>query len=94
MLSLTERTVDKCGEIVKTLKNRGFLATIDNRNEKIGYKIREAQLDKVPYMLIIGDKEAENGVVSVRHRNDDLGQMPFEDFIAKIREEVDTKAIN
>lgn len=94
VLSLTERTVDKCGEIVKTLKNRGFLATIDNRNEKIGYKIREAQLDKVPYMLIIGDKEAENGVVSVRHRNDDLGQMPFEDFIAKIREEVDTKAIN
>lgn len=94
VLSLTERTADKCAEIVKTLKNRGFLATIDNRNEKIGYKIREAQLDKVPYMLIIGDKEAESGVVSVRHRNDDLGQMPLEDFIAKIREEVDTKAIN
>ena len=71
-----------------------MLATADNRNEKIGYKIREAQVDKVPYMLIIGDKEAAQNVVSVRHRNDDLGAMSFDEFYSKIREEIDTKAIN
>lgn len=94
VMSLTERTSGKCDEIVAELKKRGILATVDTRNEKIGYKIREAQIDKVPYMLIIGDKEAENNVVSVRHRNDDLGQMSFDEFYAKIREEIDTKAVN
>ena len=94
VLSLTERTADKCKEITEWLKKRGVLATADNRNEKIGYKIREAQVDKVPYMLIIGDKEAAQNVVSVRHRNDDLGAMSFDEFYSKIREEIDTKAIN
>ena len=94
VLSLTERTADKCNEITAELKRRGILATADNRNEKIGYKIREAQVDKVPYMLIIGDKEAEENVVSVRHRNDDIGKMSFDEFYAKIREEIDTKAVN
>ncbi|MCH5159102.1 MAG: threonine--tRNA ligase [Clostridiales bacterium] len=94
VLSLTERTAKKCEEICNELCSRGILATVDIRNEKIGYKIREAQLEKVPYMLIIGDKEAENGVVSVRHRNDDLGQKSFNDFYALIREEIDTKKIN
>ena len=94
VLSLTERTAKKCEEICNELCSRGILATVDIRNEKIGYKIREAQLEKVPYMLIIGDKEAENGVVSVRHRNDDLGQKSFDDFYALIREEIDTKKIN
>ncbi|MDE6401024.1 MAG: threonine--tRNA ligase, partial [Clostridiales bacterium] len=94
VLSLTERTADKCNELADLLKKRGILATADNRNEKIGYKIREAQVDKVPYMLIIGDKEAAQNVVSVRHRNDDLGVMSFDDFYSEIREEIDTKAIN
>ena len=70
-----------------------MLATVDNRNEKIGYKIREAQVDKVPYMLIVGDKEAAAGTVSVRHRNDDLGQMSYDDFLKTISEEIETKAI-
>ena len=94
VLSLTERTSAKCEEINSTLCAHGILSTVDVRNEKIGYKIREAQLEKVPYMLIIGDKEAENGVVSVRHRNDDLGQMSFDDFYKLIRDEIDTKKIN
>lgn len=94
VLSLTERTAAKCEEICAELKRRGILATVDNRNEKIGYKIREAQVDKVPYMLIIGDREAENNVVAVRRRSADLGQMTFAEFYAKIREEIDTKAID
>lgn len=94
VMSLTERTADKCTQITNELKRRGILATEDNRNEKIGYKIREAQVDKVPYMLVIGDKEAEQNIVSVRHRNDNLGTMTFDEFYHKIREEIDTKAIN
>lgn len=93
VMSLTERTADKCTEITNELKRRGILATDDNRREKIGYKIREAQMDKVPYMLVIGDKEAEQNLVSVRHRNDNLGTMTFHEFYHKIREEIDTKAI-
>lgn len=93
VMSLTERTADKCEQIKAELSRRGILATSDVRNEKIGYKIREAQVDKVPYMLIIGDKEAEQNLVSVRHRNDDMGQMSFDEFYHMIREEIDTKAI-
>ncbi len=94
VMSLTERTAEKCTELTDVLRRRGILATADNRNEKIGYKIREAQTDKVPYMLIIGDKEAEQNVVSVRHRNDDLGTMTFDEFYAKIRTEIDDKVIS
>ena len=66
----------------------------DIRNEKIGYKIREAQLEKIPYMLIIGDKDVENGVVSVRSRDKgDLGAMTYEDFFAKIKYENDEKIL-
>ncbi len=92
VLSLTERTAAKCDEIVAYLKAKGIRATVDNRNEKIGYKIREAQIEKVPYMLIIGDKEAEANVVSVRHRNDDLGQVSLDALCAKLKEEIDSKA--
>ena len=93
VLSLTGRTADKAKELELALKARGILATSDNRNEKIGYKIREAQMDKVPYMLILGDKEAESGNVSVRHRNDDLGQMSFDALVELLLNEIDTKAI-
>ncbi|MCH5154870.1 MAG: threonine--tRNA ligase [Clostridiales bacterium] len=94
VMSLTERTAEKCESIKNELSRRGILATSDVRNEKIGYKIREAQVDKVPYMLIIGDKEAEQNLVSVRHRNDDMGAMTFDEFYHMIREEIDTKKIN
>ena len=68
---------------------------VDGRSEKIGYKIREAQLEKVPYMFIVGDKDIEANTVSVRHRkNGDLGAMKLEEFIEKAVEEIETKAIN
>ena len=67
---------------------------VDSRSEKIGYKIREAQLEKVPYMFIIGDKDIEANTVSVRHRKDgDLGAMKLDDFIAMAVEEIETKTI-
>ncbi len=92
VLSLTDRTAEKANETVIELQKLGIRAEVDNRNEKIGYKIREAQIEKIPYMLIIGDKEAESGVVSVRARSEgDLGQMPLDAFIAKIKEEIDNK---
>ena len=67
---------------------------VDDRSEKIGYKILEAQLEKVPYMLVAGDKDIENGVVSVRDRRDgDIGSMTIDEFIEKITEEVEKKII-
>lgn len=94
VLSVTSRTADYCDEIVSKLKSANILASVDNRNEKIGYKIREAVLDKVPYMLIIGDKEATSNVVSVRHRSDDLGQMSYNDFLSRIQKEIADKVID
>ena len=67
---------------------------MDYDNEKIGYKIRRAQMEKIPYMLVVGDKEAENGEVAVRSRkNGDLGTMPLADFIAKATEEIENKTL-
>lgn len=94
VLSLTDRTTDKVKEITDKLNAAGLRAESDLRNEKIGYKIREAQLEKIPYMLIIGDKDVENGVVSVRSRDKgDLGAMTYEDFFAKIKYENDEKIL-
>ncbi len=88
VLSLTSRTADYANQIVDKLRLAGLRAEVDNRNEKIGYKIREAQLEKTPYMFIVGDKEAEEGKVSVRSRKDgDLGVMSFEEITAKLIEE-------
>ncbi len=93
VLPISERLLDKAGEITEQLKAAGIRAELDTRNEKMGYKIREAQIDKVPYMLVIGDKEAEQGVVSVRHRKDgDLGTMTLEAFLGKALTEIATKA--
>ena len=83
VLPVTERTVPQAEELVAKLSAHGFRATADGRSEKIGYKIREAQLEKVPYMVILGDKEAENGTLSIRSRaGGDLGSMTVEDFLA------------
>ncbi len=93
VLPISERLLDKAGEITEQLKAAGLRAELDMRNEKMGYKIREAQMDKVPYMLVIGDKEAEQGVVAVRHRKDgDLGTMTMEAFLGKALTEIATKA--
>ena len=95
VLSLTERTADKCLEIAEQLKEKGFRVETDNRNEKIGMKIREAQLEKVPYMLVIGDRDVEQEVVSVRDRKQgDLGAMKLEAFMEKIKKQVEEKSLD
>ena len=80
-------------ELQKIMADRGMRVEVDLRNEKIGYKIREAQLEKVPYMLVIGDKEMENHTVAVRSRKEgDLGSMSVDEFISKALEEISTRA--
>ena len=92
-LPVTDRAADYCAELAGKLSDMGFRVEVDYRNEKIGKKIREAQLEKVPYMLVIGDRDMENGTVSPRHRADgDLGAMSFEDFTALLKDVVDSKA--
>ena len=91
-MSITDRAVERANEIRDLLEENGIRTEVDNRNEKIGYKIREAQLEKVPYMLILGDKEVENGVVSVRHRkNGDLGQMDINELLKIMLADVKNK---
>ncbi len=91
VMSLTDRTAEKTKELADSLKKCGVRAEADVRNEKIGFKIREAQLEKIPYMLVIGDKEAESGTVSVRARKaGDLGQMTYDDFLARVKHEIET----
>jgi len=92
VISLTDRTADKVAEIVKALRGEGIRADSDIRSEKVGYKIREAQLEKVPFMLIIGDKESETGMVAVRSRSEgDKGVMSLENFIGAVKAEVNAE---
>ena len=92
VMSITDRTAGKAQAFADKLKSMGIRAEADVRSEKIGYKIREAQLAKIPYMAIIGDKEAENGTVSVRSRKDgDLGAVEEGQFISKLLEEIASK---
>ena len=92
VMSLTDRTKEYANEITEKLLSAGIRAEVDNRNEKIGYKIREAQLEKIPYMFIVGDKEKEEGTVAVRSRKaGDLGAMTLEDITAKLVEEDKSK---
>ena len=81
-------------EVKRKLADAGVIRTeLDDRSEKLGYKLREAQLEKVPYMLVAGDKDIENGMISVRSRKGgDLGSMTVDEFIAKITEEINTKS--
>jgi len=95
ILPIADRHLDYAYDIKKQMEAKGMRVELDDRNEKIGYKIREARLQKVPYMLIIGDSEVENNAVSVRRRGEDgdLGAMPAEDFIKLAVEEIETKKI-
>ncbi|MBO7149967.1 MAG: threonine--tRNA ligase, partial [Clostridia bacterium] len=94
VMSLTDRTADYAKEIVEKLLSNGLRAEVDVRSEKIGYKIREAQLEKIPYMIIVGDKEKEENQVAVRARKaGDLGAMSLEDLIAKLVEEDRSKKV-
>ncbi len=92
VLPITDRSRDYAQEVADSLDAAGIRVETDFRNEKIGYKIREAQVQKIPYMLVIGDKEAENATVSVRSRSGgDLGAMPLADFLAMAKEEIRSK---
>ena len=92
-LPVTDRAADYCADAAKALEAQGFRVEVDYRNEKIGKKIRDAQVEKVPYMVVVGDRDMENGTVSPRHRADgDLGAMSLDDFTALLREVVDSKA--
>ena len=94
LLPVADRHLDYVYKIKKALDACGMRVEVDSRSEKIGYKIREAQLEKVPYMFIIGDKDVEANTVSVRHRKEgDLGAMKLEDFIAMAQKEISTKEI-
>ncbi len=93
IMPITDRSGERCRELEKILDEHGFRVETDMRNEKIGYKIREAQMQKIPYMLVIGDKEVENGSVAVRTRTSEQMNMSLEDFLKKITEERDTKAL-
>ncbi len=93
-LPVTDRAGDYCAELASKLSDQGFRVEVDYRNEKIGKKIREATMEKVPYMVVVGDRDMENGTVSVRHRSgEDLGAMSLEAFAALLKDEVDNKTI-
>ena len=94
VLPVTDRAAEYADQVAQSLDAQGFRVEVDHRNEKIGKKIREAQLEKVPYMLVVGDRDMENSTVSPRHRADgDLGAMSLADFTAMLKDVVDTKAI-
>ncbi|KEH98075.1 threonine--tRNA ligase [Clostridium massiliodielmoense] len=92
IMNITDNQVEYCKEIQKALNESGIRVELDLRNEKIGYKIREAQLQKIPYMLVLGDKEMNENTIAVRARKQgDLGAMKLDDFIAMVRKEIDEK---
>ena len=94
VLPVTDRAAEYADGIAKALDNAGFRVEVDHRSEKLGYKIREAQTMKIPYMVVVGDKDMENHTVSIRHRTgEDLGAMSLDAFTALLKEEVDTMAI-
>lgn len=88
VIPITEKQHDYAAEVCTALRDGSFRADLDDRNEKVGYKIREAQLKKIPYMLIVGAREAESNMVAVRHREKgDLGPRPLADFIERLKQE-------
>ena len=95
LLPIADRHLDYLYEVKKQLEDKGFRCEVDDRSEKIGYKIREAQLEKVPYMVVVGDKDIENKSISIRKRKEgDLGAMTVEQFLEKIVPDRDNKVID
>jgi len=93
VLPITDRSADYARRIYDRLFELGIRVELDTRSEKIGYKIREAQLEKVPYMLVLGDREAESGEVAVRSRKTgETENMSEDEFIARLCEEIKTRA--
>jgi threonyl-tRNA synthetase len=93
VMPITDRQLDYATKVHQQLVDAGFRSELDDRKEKVNLKIRDAQMQKVPYMLVVGDREAEAGTVSVRHRKHaDMGVRPLEEFISKLRTQVDEKS--
>ncbi|HJO10792.1 MAG: threonine--tRNA ligase [Gammaproteobacteria bacterium] len=89
ILNITDKQAEYCEKLQESLKNKGFRVSADLRNEKIGFKIREHTLQKIPYLLVVGDKEVESGTVAVRKRGgEDLGTMTFDDFCKHLSQDV------
>ena len=89
VLTVSDKYLEYAQHIVQELKDKEVRAELDDRNEKLGYKIREARMDKVPYIIIVGEKEQENGTISVRSRDaeegkQDLGEMQLQELIERI----------
>ena len=94
-MPITDRTNNYAKHVADRLEKAGLRVETDLRNEKIGYKIREAQLEKVPYMVVVGDKDIENNTISIRKRKEgDLGAMTVEQFLEKIVPDRDNKVID
>jgi len=92
VMNITDKQGDYCQKVVKKLKESGFRVKLDLRNEKIGFKIREHTLKRVPYLLVVGDKEMENGEIAIRTRSgEDLGKMSVDGFIEKLNQEVSSR---
>jgi len=94
VLPITDKVSGYAADVLRKLKAAGIRAEADMRAEKIGYKIREAKLDKIPYLLVIGEKEAEEAAVSVRGREGDEGAVSLDAFIARVTDEIATKKLN
>jgi len=95
IMSITDGQADYARDVAQTLKKQGFRVETDLRNEKINYKIRENSLQKVPYLLVVGDKERQAGMVAVRARGGvDLGAVPLQSFIERLQSDVATKRSN
>ncbi|HEV2305635.1 MAG TPA: His/Gly/Thr/Pro-type tRNA ligase C-terminal domain-containing protein, partial [Candidatus Acidoferrales bacterium] len=93
VLPVSGKFSDYAKSVEQKLRDAGVRVHLDDRNEKLQAKIRDAQLQKIPYMLIVGGKEAESGAVSVRHRSKgDLGPQPLEQFLASLQQEISTKS--
>ncbi len=93
VIPITERNHDYARKVFENLRQAGIRAELDTRSEKVGYKIREAEVHKIPYMVIVGDKEAESGKISVRRKGEgDLGQMEPDEFLKRLTDEIQNKA--
>ena len=94
IIPLSDKFLDPAEEAMKRLADEGVRVTVDRAAEKVGAKIRNARLERVPYMLVIGGREAETNSVSVRHRDlEDLGTRPLEQFVADIKEEIENRLL-
>ncbi|MBI3145088.1 MAG: threonine--tRNA ligase, partial [Pseudogulbenkiania sp.] len=88
VMNITEAQAEYAAAVAQTLKKQGFRVDLDLRNEKISYKIREHSLQKLPYQIIVGDKEKAGGLIAVRARGEDLGQLTLDDFVARLKAEM------